>query len=60
MGHKLTGTSIGVEPRVECGKPTAQFVNCANNDCRKLFLRCDECTAAHKHEYCGECEPALV
>ena len=45
---------------VECGKPTAQFVNCANDKCRKLFLRCDACTSAHKHKYCGECEPALV
>ena len=45
---------------VECGKSTAQFVNCANDKCRKLFLRCDECTSAHKHKYCGECEPALV
>ncbi|MCF6793517.1 hypothetical protein Q0N40_00785 [Corynebacterium pseudokroppenstedtii] len=60
MGHKLTGTSIGVEPRVECGKPTAQYVNCERIDCRQRFEWCNECTSADKRQYCDVCELVLV
>ncbi|RAG67684.1 hypothetical protein DN536_35710, partial [Burkholderia multivorans] len=31
---------------VECGTRTPEFVNCANLECRKQYLRCAECTAA--------------
>ncbi|MCX0277995.1 rhodanese-related sulfurtransferase [Nocardia zapadnayensis] len=42
----------------ECAKPTPLFVNCANEECRKLFLRCAACTESGLHPHCGECVPA--
>ncbi|WP_146002301.1 hypothetical protein [Actinotignum urinale] len=39
----------------ECGKKTPEFVNCANQECRKQFLLCDNCSSAGLHPYCNEC-----
>lgn len=43
-----------------CGEPTPLYVNCANGECRRMFLRCADCSAAGKQPYCGECVPAAV
>ena len=45
---------------VECGKPTADYVNCVDQSCRRQFLRCGACTAAGAHPSCGHCAPAAL
>ncbi|WP_349829253.1 rhodanese-related sulfurtransferase [Brevibacterium litoralis] len=45
---------------VECDAHTPLFVNCANEACRKQFLRCEACTESGAHPHCGECVPATV
>lgn len=47
---------------VECGTRTPEFVNCANLECRKQYLRCAECTAAGLQPECTDCaeDPALA
>ena len=40
---------------LECGKRTPKFVNCANENCRQQFLRCEDCTSAGLHPTCGSC-----
>ena len=40
---------------LECGKRTPKFVNCANENCRQQFLRCEDCTRAGLHPTCGSC-----
>ncbi|GAA2012963.1 rhodanese-related sulfurtransferase [Brevibacterium samyangense] len=41
----------------ECGEPTPIYVNCANEECRKQFLRCETCTDKGAHPFCGDCVP---
>lgn len=47
---------------ISCGTATPEFVNCANLECRKQYLRCAECTAAGRQSACLECteQPALA
>ena len=40
---------------VSCEKKTPEFVNCANLDCRKQYLRCTECTEKGLQPYCVDC-----
>lgn len=42
----------------ECDQPTPLFANCADEACRKQFLRCEDCSDAGKHPFCGECAAA--
>lgn len=44
----------------ECGKTTADFVNCKEPSCRTQFLRCQECSEAGKLQHCQAHQPALV
>ncbi|RKQ36804.1 oxygen-dependent tRNA uridine(34) hydroxylase TrhO [Kocuria tytonis] len=43
---------------VQCGEPTPRFVNCADQDCRRLFLCCETCTGTGARTRCPECTPA--
>ncbi|GAA3851700.1 rhodanese-related sulfurtransferase [Brevibacterium ammoniilyticum] len=47
---------------ISCGTATPEFVNCANLECRKQYLRCTECTAAGRQPACLECteQPVLA
>ncbi len=47
---------------ISCGTATPEFVNCANLECRKQYLRCAECTAAGRQPACLECteQPVLA
>jgi UPF0176 protein len=45
---------------VGCGEPTPLYVNCENLSCRRMYLRCEDCTAAGVRPDCGECVPASV
>ncbi|WP_453984864.1 oxygen-dependent tRNA uridine(34) hydroxylase TrhO [Brevibacterium casei] len=47
---------------ISCGTATPEFVNCANLECRKQYLRCAECTAAGLQPACLECteQPVLA
>ena len=42
----------------ECGDSTPRFVNCANGQCRALFLCCEACTDAGARSRCPDCVPA--
>ncbi|GAA2097108.1 rhodanese-related sulfurtransferase [Brevibacterium salitolerans] len=39
-----------------CGERTPLFVNCANEECRAQFLRCEACTDAGLQRRCRDCE----
>lgn len=52
------GESIG--QCVCCGKNTPEFVNCANLECRRQYLRCVECTEQVLQPYCAECVDAGI
>lgn len=47
---------------ISCGTATPEFVNCANLECRKQYLRCTRRTAAGRQSACLECteQPALA
>jgi len=50
---------VAMTPCVICGNPAeAPHVNCANVDCNKLFLACEQCKATHKGCCCKECTSA--
>lgn len=40
---------------VGCGERTPLFVNCANQECRTQYLRCESCTADGSAATCGTC-----
>lgn len=40
---------------VSCDKKTPEFVNCANLECRKQYLRCTDCTDKGLQAYCADC-----
>ena len=40
---------------VSCGTNTAEFVNCANLDCRQQYLRCADCTDRGMQTCCPDC-----
>lgn len=40
---------------VGCGERTPLFVNCANQECRTQYLRCETCTADGSAATCGTC-----
>jgi UPF0176 protein len=54
LGESINGEIIS--ECHQCGKPSANHVNCANKACNLLFIQCDEC--AKKHEGC--CTPECV
>ncbi|WAL39879.1 rhodanese-related sulfurtransferase [Brevibacterium sp. BRM-1] len=41
-----------------CGEPTADYANCFDPACRRMFLRCPACTAAGRLRECGQCTAA--
>ncbi len=45
---------------VACEKPTPNFVNCANLDCRQQYLRCEDCTEKNRQPYCSDCVQAGI
>ena len=45
---------------VECGEPTPRYVNCANPDCRALFLCCQDCTDHRARDRCPDCAPVTA
>ncbi|WP_240372299.1 rhodanese-related sulfurtransferase [Brevibacterium zhoupengii] len=45
---------------VACEKPTPNFVNCANLDCRQQYLRCDDCTEKNLQPHCSDCVQAGI
>ncbi|WP_067780651.1 rhodanese-related sulfurtransferase [Actinomyces vulturis] len=49
---------------VHCESPTNDFRNCANLECRKQTLICDDCFAKENNRYCDNCSdvhaPAAV
>ncbi|GAA1853017.1 rhodanese-related sulfurtransferase [Brevibacterium marinum] len=45
---------------VACEKATPNFVNCANLDCRKQYLRCEDCTEKSLQLYCPDCAQAGI
>lgn len=45
---------------VACEKPTPNFVNCANLDCRQQYLRCEGCTEKNRQPYCSDCVQAGI
>ncbi|GAA4283242.1 rhodanese-related sulfurtransferase [Brevibacterium daeguense] len=44
---------------VSCNTPTPLFANCADESCRRQFLRCEDCTEAGRHPHCEECRSAV-
>ncbi|HRC32714.1 MAG TPA: rhodanese-related sulfurtransferase [Bacteroidia bacterium] len=54
MGERITDDVISVCH--QCGNPSDNHVNCANDDCHLLFIQCDECAQKMK----GCCTPACM
>lgn len=43
-----------------CQKSCDRYINCANMDCNKLFIACEECINEHKGLCSAECEKGRV
>lgn len=40
---------------LHCGCPEDRYVNCANMECNRLFIVCDNCAQAHQATCCDAC-----
>ncbi len=54
MGERISDEVVSVCH--QCGNPSDNHVNCANDDCHLLFIQCNEC----KIKYKGCCTPACI
>ncbi|MFL0563760.1 rhodanese-related sulfurtransferase [Kocuria rhizophila] len=45
---------------VQCGQATPRYVNCANQQCRQLFLCCETCTDTAARTRCADCVPVTA
>ena len=45
---------------VECGNATPRYVNCAEGNCRQLFLCCEDCAASGARDHCPDCVPVAA
>jgi len=54
MGMKFSDKAKDIAACVHCGAKTSNFENCANLQCNKLTLICEECMVADK-SYCQSC-----
>ena len=54
MGERISEEIVSVCH--QCGKPSDNHVNCANDDCHLLFIQCDDC--AVKYQHC--CTPKCI
>jgi UPF0176 protein len=54
LGERITDDVISVCH--QCGNPSDNHVNCANDDCHLLFIQCDACA----EKYLGCCTPECM
>lgn len=55
MGTKFTDKAKDIGECAHCGGNTSNYENCANTDCNKLLLVCQDCLA---QTLCPDCQPA--
>lgn len=51
MGVKFSDKSKDIGVCIHCGGKTSRYINCANKQCNRLILVCDNC---HKETFCEE------
>jgi UPF0176 protein len=57
MGSRITADVLASCD--QCGKPSDNVVNCANDKCHVRFIQCNECRAKYRSCCCAACSAAV-